>query len=68
MLIAAKPFPFSRDGVTLEHAIEGQPVDVPDHLVPGLLAEGFVTKAMGAAPENKADAAPVKASRGRRKA
>lgn len=66
MLIAAKPFPFSRDGVTLEHAIEGQPVDVPAHLLPGLMAEGYVTKAMDAAPENKADAAPVKARRGRK--
>lgn len=67
MLIATKPFPFSRDGVTLEHAIEGQPVDVPAHLVPGLMAEGYLTKAMDGAPENKADPAPVKAGRGRRR-
>lgn len=52
MLYATKPFPFSRDGVTLEYAVEGQPVDLPEGLVAGLLAEDYVTKDM-AVPENK---------------
>lgn len=47
-----KPFPFSRDGVTLEQAVEGA-LDLPDALVPGLEAEGYVNKAQGGAPENK---------------
>ncbi|NPD17588.1 hypothetical protein HOY34_20595 [Xinfangfangia sp. D13-10-4-6] len=55
MLIANKPFPFSRDGVTLEHAVEGKPVDLPEALIAGLEAEGYVTKASGGTPENKAD-------------
>lgn len=55
MLIANKPFPFSRDGVTLEQAIEGEPVDLPEALVPGMTAGGFVieNKALTGAPESK---------------
>jgi len=50
-----KPFPFSRNGTTAEHASPGTEVDIPDALVPGLTSEGFVreTKAMAGAPENK---------------
>lgn len=50
-----KPFPFSRDGFTTETASPGVVADIPDALVPGLSAEGFVreTKAMAGAPENK---------------
>lgn len=37
-----KPFRFSRDGVTPIEAATGQPVDIPDLLLAGLEAEGFV--------------------------
>jgi hypothetical protein len=52
-----RPFPFSRDGVNTEHASPGGDlVDLPDAIVPGLRAEGYVreAKAFSAAPENRA--------------
>lgn len=37
------PFPFSRDGRTTEHAVaSSEPQDIPDALVPGLVAEGYI--------------------------
>lgn len=37
-----KTFPFSRDGVTALTAVAGTVEDIPDDLVEGLAAEGFV--------------------------
>jgi hypothetical protein len=64
MLYAAKPFSFSRDGITLEYAVEGQPVDLPEALVAGLESEGFVTKALSAGPEIKGGASRRRKARG----
>jgi hypothetical protein len=59
-----REFPLSFDGVTSQVQAEGSTVAVPDALVDGLEAEGWVrrvseAKAVPAAPENKAiEAAP----------
>jgi hypothetical protein len=61
---ALKPFNYSHDGVTPLHLAEGDDAsDVPAELLPGLIAEGYVSeakaakpaknKAISAAPENK---------------
>lgn len=53
-----KPFPLSRDGITSIKLTPGMSVDIPNALVPGLVAERFVGEAgeiKAAAPvENKA--------------
>lgn len=41
-----RPFPFSKDGRTQEHAFKGEQ-DIPDALVPGLVAEGYVEQPEG---------------------
>lgn len=38
-----KPFPFSTDGVTALFAVPGEPAEIPDALIAGLTAEGFVS-------------------------
>lgn len=61
-----RDFPWSPDGVSQRQAVKGESVDLPDHLVPGLEAEGYVAtkgadreeKAVAAAPENKAETPP----------
>lgn len=45
-----KPFPFSRDGITPLRAVAGSIDDIPDALVPGLRAGGFIGVS---APEDK---------------
>lgn len=37
-----KSFPYSHDGVNAEQAVKGETVDIPDNLVAGLKAAGFV--------------------------
>ena len=57
-----KTFELSRNGITSERFAAGARVDVPDNLVAGLIAEGFVrewcepqqAKALGPSEENKA--------------
>ena len=53
-----KTFPISRDGIRAETASAGSEVDIPDALVAGLKAEGYVrtveAKAMRGAPERQA--------------
>lgn len=56
--IAMKDFRFSRNGLTTEDAVKGQPVNVPENLVAGLERERFIAatgehKNAGASPENK---------------
>jgi hypothetical protein len=47
-----RPFVFSRDGYTVVALAAGDRADVPDALVPGLVAGGFVREAEAeAAPE-----------------
>lgn len=58
-----KSFPFSRNGVKIEDAVKDETVDIPDALVEGLEAEGFVerlgeddkveTKVVETTPETK---------------
>lgn len=62
-----RAFPFSRDGITVENVEVGAIVDMPDHIVPGLIAAGYIEKkSMPAAPENAASAAsPENKRRGR---
>lgn len=52
-----KSFDFSRDGFTTQNAVRDTQAEIPDHLVVGLEAEGYVArmeaKNLGAAPENK---------------
>lgn len=48
-----KGFPYSRDGVTMEHAVAGAECDIPDALVAGLSTEGYIGKAIRRAPANK---------------
>lgn len=57
-----KPFPFSRNGIAIEQAVEG-PLDLPEALVTGLETEGYVTKAEAGAPENKLDNAQPRRGR-----
>lgn len=46
-----RPFPFSRDGRTQEHAVVSpDPQDIPDALVVGLVSEGYVEQPEGLAP------------------
>jgi hypothetical protein len=52
-VIALRPFPFSRDGTTIEEAPDGAEVDIPDAMVPGLTAEGWIA-AIPAPPEEPA--------------
>ena len=40
--IALKNFPLSRDGVNIEDIIKGEPVEVPESLVGGLLDAGYI--------------------------
>lgn len=55
-----KPFPFSRDGHTIEHASSEDNPDIPSALVAGLEASGFLeVKSMHDAPENKGAGGPV---------
>lgn len=42
LVTALKDFPFSRNGIHIERAQEGKPVDVPDDLLIGLIAAGNV--------------------------
>lgn len=60
--IVLKDFPYSSDGVTVKVAVAGDRVELPEFVVPGLLAEKLIAmdaegtmiqKDMGAAPENK---------------
>lgn len=44
MYIAMKDFPFSRNGVTVEYATKGNPVDVPANLVPGLIEARMIAE------------------------
>lgn len=39
-----KPFDLSRDGVTSEPVAVGDEVEIPEGLVPGLIAEGYITE------------------------
>lgn len=68
--IIKKPFPFSTDGFTTRGAEAGETrSDIPDDLIPGLKAEGYLeivgddakreTKDAGPAPENKMEPEPV---------
>lgn len=46
-----RPFPFSRDGRTTQHAdVSPEPQEIPDALVPGLVAEGYVEQPEGLPP------------------
>ena len=47
-------FPFSRDGIVVEHAEGGSIVNIPDDLEPGLTAAGYTEKSVPDAPENTA--------------
>lgn len=38
-----KNFMFSKNGIHAQEAVAGHNVDIPDHLVPGLAKEGFVS-------------------------
>lgn len=71
-----RSFPYSTDGLNSLSAVAGSDCDIPDDLVPGLEAEGYVEairtkdagavaedKDAGASPENKA----AKPKNGRRK-
>ena len=66
--IAQQDFPFSPDGVSSKTAVKGEPVlGLPDHLIPGLEAAGFIAsagsdiaKSLGSAPENKDASGSVK--------
>jgi hypothetical protein len=57
--IALKDFKMSYDHINIVDVRKGEKLNVPDHLVYGLVKEGFVTKpgshvkAQTAAPENK---------------
>lgn len=62
MLVSIKkPFPWSADGVKSTEAVPGTTVDIPDVLVPGLRAEGFVgdPDPDGAPAEPREPAAPA---------
>lgn len=49
-----KAFPFSRDGITAIHAEPGtHGVDIPDALVPGLTAAGYVVADDDAVPSDE---------------
>lgn len=39
---ALKSFPFSRDGITIEHAVEGTTVNIPDDILIGLHGSGHI--------------------------
>lgn len=73
---ACMDFPFSLDGINQIDARRGEVVDVPDRLVPGLIAAGYcrdvrevgARKSIEAAEENKAlFAAPENKAEGRRR-
>lgn len=52
-----KNFPFSRDGFNIIQAVAGDPADIPDDLIAGLVADGYVSldeaKALSGDIENK---------------
>lgn len=67
-----KAFAYSEDGVRSQQAAEGETVTVPAHLVPGLVAEGYLaeagleTKVIDGAPETGAVEASAPAKRARK--
>ena len=52
-----RPFPFSKDGIKVEHADAGSTVLLPAHLVQGLAEAGYIAVALETkvvvAPETK---------------
>ncbi|WP_420584908.1 hypothetical protein [Ruegeria sp.] len=55
-----KSFPFTRDGFTMEEAVEGEFEDIPADLISGLEKEKMVQKAPSKAAKAKANPAPDK--------
>ena len=48
LVTVIRPFPFSRDGRTTQHAeVSPEPQEVPDAMVPGLVAEGYLEQPEG---------------------
>jgi hypothetical protein len=43
--MALRAFPLSRNGIQIEEVEAGSPVEVPEHLAPCLLREGYIAPA-----------------------
>lgn len=51
LVTVIRPFPFSRNGLKQEQAVPSmEPQDIPDALVPGLVAEGYLAQPEGLPP------------------